>query len=113
MVEAKNEAWWFSSKALRGQMQSFAWTDAKLCVGDCKALHWRMQCFARTDAKLCSEIGKTGTEIVSPILDKRNSPILDKKNGGKTQHTSHCSPLEISAEPENNQCACGIARKLK
>ena len=78
-------------------MQSFAWTDAKLCVGDCKALHWRMQSFARTDAKLCSEIGKTGTEIVSPILDKRN--------GGKTQHTSHCSPQEISAEPEYNQCA--------
>ena len=54
-----------------------------LCVGDCKALHWRMQCFAWADAMLCSEIGKTGTEIVSPILDKRISPILDKRNGGK------------------------------
>ena len=64
-------------------MQSFAWADAMLCVGDCKALHWRMQCFAWADAMLCSEIGKTGTEIVSPILDKRISPILDKRNGGK------------------------------
>ena len=25
-------------KALRGQMQSFAWADAKLCVGGCNAL---------------------------------------------------------------------------
>ena len=86
-------------------MQSFALAHAMLCVGDCKALHWRMQCFAWADAMLCSEIGKTGTEIVSPILDKRISPILDKRNGGKTQHTSHCSPQEISAEPEYNLCA--------
>ena len=39
--------------ALRRQMQSFAWTDAKLCVGRCKALRERMQSFARADAKLC------------------------------------------------------------
>ena len=44
--------------------QSFAWADAKLCVGSCKALRWRLQSFA-------SETGKTGIEIVSPILDKR------------------------------------------
>ena len=86
-------------------MQCFALAIAKLCIGACNALRWQMQCFARTDAKLCSEIGKTGTEIVSPILDKRISPILYKKNGGKTRHTSHCSPQEISAEPEYNQCA--------
>ena len=86
-------------------MQSFALAVAKLCVGDCKALRWRLQSFAWADAMLCSEIGKTGTEIVSPILDKRISPILYKKNGGKTRHTSHCSPQEISAEPEYNQCA--------
>ena len=47
----------FSSKRLRERMQSFAWADAKLCVGSCKALR--------------SEMGKTGTEIVSHILDKR------------------------------------------
>ena len=50
--------------ALRGRLQSFAWADAKLCVGRCNALRWLMQSFA-------SEMGKTGTEIVSPILDKR------------------------------------------
>ena len=41
MVEAKNEARWFSSKALREQMQSFARANAKLCVGGCKALRLR------------------------------------------------------------------------
>ena len=44
-------------------LQCFAWADAKLCDGTCNALRWRMQCFA-------SEMGKTGTEIVSPIPDK-------------------------------------------
>ena len=38
--------------ALRRQMQSFAWTDAKLCVGRCKALRGQMQCFAWADAML-------------------------------------------------------------
>ena len=38
-------------KALRGLMQCFAWTLAKLCVGTCNALRGMMQCFA-------SEIGK-------------------------------------------------------
>ena len=45
-------------------MQSFALADAKLCVGSCNALRWQLQSFA-------SETGKTGIEIVSPILDKR------------------------------------------
>ena len=31
----------FSSKRLRERMQSFAWADAKLCVGGCKALRER------------------------------------------------------------------------
>ena len=39
--------------ALRGLMQSFAWTIAKLCVGGCKALRGRMQSFALADAMLC------------------------------------------------------------
>ena len=43
----------FSSKALRRLMQSFAWADAKLCVGGCKALRWHMQCFALAHAMLC------------------------------------------------------------
>ena len=54
----------FSRKRLQERMQSFARTNAKLCVGRCKALRGQMQSFA-------SEMGKTGTEIVSPILDKR------------------------------------------
>ena len=74
----------FSSKRLRERMQSFAWAIAMLCIGSCKALRWLMQSFA-------SEMGKTGTEIVSPIL------IREK--GGQTPHTGHCSPQEISAEP--------------
>ena len=46
-----------SCKALREQMQSFAWADAKLCVGTCKALRWRLQSFALADAKLCVRDG--------------------------------------------------------
>ena len=34
-------------------MQSFAWTDAKLCVDGCKALRERLQSFALADAMLC------------------------------------------------------------
>ena len=36
-------------------MQSFAWADAKLCVGGCNALRGRLQCFAW-------ELDWTGTE---------------------------------------------------
>ena len=57
--------------ALRWQMQCFALAVAMLCVGSCNALRWQMQCFA-------SEIGKTGTEIVSHILDKRKGRKLTK-----------------------------------
>ena len=59
----------FSHKHLRRQMQCFALAVAMLCVGGCNALRWRLQCFA-------SEIGKTGTEIVSHILDKRKGRKL-------------------------------------
>ena len=55
--------------ALRWRLQCFALADAMLCVGGCNALRWRLQCFA-------SEIGKTGTEIVSHILDKRKGRKL-------------------------------------
>ena len=54
----------FSGNMGMDQMQSFAWTVAKLCVGRCNALR---------------EIGNVGTEIVSPILDKIK--------GEKTHHT--------------------------
>ena len=66
-------------KRLRWRLQTFAGKDANVC-GE------KRQCTARTDAVHCgdgcsalrerlqctaSEMGKTGTEIVSPILDKR------------------------------------------
>ena len=59
----------FSHKHLRWRMQCFALAVAMLCVGGCNALRWQLQCFA-------SEIGKTGTKIVSHILDKRKGRKL-------------------------------------
>ena len=49
---------------LRGGLHVLARTDAVHCVEGCSALRERLQCTA-------SDMGKTGTEIVSPILDKR------------------------------------------
>ena len=48
---------------LREKRQCTARTDAVHCRGGCSALRERLQCTA-------SEIGKRGTEIVSPILDE-------------------------------------------
>ena len=62
--------------ALRRQMQSFAWTDAVHCRGGCSALQERLQCTA-------SEMGKTGTEMVSRILDKRKGGTVAKRCGYK------------------------------
>ena len=50
--------------ALQGRMQCTARADAVHCKGGCSALRERLQCTA-------SEMGKTGIEIASPILDKR------------------------------------------
>ena len=52
-----------SGKNMREKMQCTARTDAVHCKGGCSALRERLQCTA-------SEIGKRGTEIVSPILDE-------------------------------------------
>ena len=52
----------FSCKRLRWRMQTFAMADANVYDGGCKRLREKMQCTA-------SEMGKTGTEIVCPILD--------------------------------------------
>ena len=69
----------FHRKRLRWRLQTFAGkvanvcgekrqctarTDAVHCGDGCSALRERLQCTA-------SEMGKTGTEIASPILDKR------------------------------------------
>ena len=51
-------------KRLRWRMQTFTMADANVYDGGCKRLREKRQCTA-------SEMGKTGTEIVSPILDKR------------------------------------------
>ena len=50
--------------ALQGRMQCTAGAVAVHCGGGCSALRGRLQCTA-------SEMGKTGTEMASPILDKR------------------------------------------
>ena len=90
----------FPRKRLRWQLQTFETAVANVilgghtCIafkvdqigpGGCSALQGRMQCTA-------SEMGKTGTETFSPVLDKgigrRDSP-----------HTVRCSPLDTSAEP--------------
>ena len=49
---------------LRLKQTKLVLADAVHCKGGCSALRGRLQCTA-------SEMGKTGTEIVSPILDKR------------------------------------------
>ena len=70
---------------LAGKVASTCVEDAVHCKDGCSALQRRLQCTA-------SEMGKTGTEIASPVLDKgigrRDSP-----------HTVGCSTLDTSAEP--------------
>ena len=74
----------FHRKRLQGRLQTFAGKVAYISVDGCTALQRRLQCTA-------SETGKRGTEIASPILDKR-------KGWRDTPHAGHCSPQEISAE---------------
>ena len=49
---------------LAGKVAYISVEDAVHCGDGCSALQERLQCTA-------SEMGKTGTEIASPILDKR------------------------------------------
>ena len=67
----------------------FAFKVDQIGPGGCSALRGRLQCTA-------SEMGKTGTEIVSPILDKR-------KGRRDTPHMGHSSPHWISTEPRLSQ----------
>ena len=53
---------------MREKMQCTAMADAVHCKDGCSALRERLQCTA-------SEMGKTGTEIVSPILDQRKGIV--------------------------------------
>ena len=77
------------------RMQCTARADAVYCKGGCSALQGRMQCTA-------SEMGNTGTEIVSPILDKR-------KGRRDTPHMGHSSPLIYLLSREN---PCGWSSGL-
>ena len=55
-------------KYLRERLQVLALEDTVHCKDGCSALRERLQCTA-------SEMGKTGTEIVSPILDQRKGIV--------------------------------------
>ena len=57
-------------------MQTFEAKVANVCGNGCKRLRERLQCFA-------SEKGKTGTEIASPILDKRVPATVLARTCGK------------------------------
>ena len=48
--------------------QTFTMTDANVCKDGCKRLQGRLQTFA-------SEMGKTGAEIVSPVMDKKKAAL--------------------------------------
>ena len=82
---------------------TFARTDDNVCNPGCKRLREKRQCTARTDAVHCgsgcsalrgrlqctaSEMAKTGTEIVSPILGKR-------KGRKGSPYEGHYSPRKL------------------
>ena len=74
-------------------------TDANVCRGGCKRLRERLQCFA-------SEKGKTGTEIASPILDKRVLATFLARTCGKRQlegicELDFCGPSIIASHSTN------------
>ena len=64
---------------LRGRLHVLAGKEAVHCGGGCSALRGRLQCTA-------SEMGITGTEIASPVLNKRSGRR-------DTPHTGLCSSL--------------------
>ena len=72
--------------ALQGRMQCTARADAVHCKGGCSALRERLQCTA-------SEMGKTGIEIASPILDKR-------KGRRDASHGAPISPMKFLPSPD-------------
>ena len=63
---------------------TFILNYAKLCVGRCKALRGRLQSFAWTIAMLCVRVGLN--------WHRKVCPILDKIKGGKTHPTGHSAP---------------------
>ena len=71
------------------RMQCTARTDAVHCRGGCSALRERLQCTA-------SEMENTGTEKVSPILDKK----LGRKDGSSRDTLG--LPQDISTKPHDH-----------
>ena len=97
----------FSRKRLRERFITFASAVYNVCIRGCKRYPWRTHVFAFKVDQIgpggcsalrgrlqctASEMGKTGTEIVSPILDKR-------KGRRDTPHMGHSSPPDLSTEP--------------
>ena len=94
--------------ALRRQMQSFAWTDAMLCVGKCKALRGRMQSFAWADAKLC-ESGCKALRLRWAKLARKFSVLFwIRVNGGKT----HLSATVVPRKFLQNSLNVGLSKKV-
>ena len=78
---------------------------AMLCVGGCKALRGQMQSFAWTVAMLCDRVELNGHRKVCPILDKIK--------GGKTHPTGHLAPRKFLLNPYirsvlNIHCLCAL-----
>ena len=73
-------------------------TDANVCGGGCKRLQGRLQTFA-------SERGKTGTEIVSPVLDERKGgSIRHSRQPKKREKGKRMSELTIKVHTKED---CG------
>ena len=97
----------FSRKRLRERFITFTSAVYNVCIRGCKRYPWRTHVFAFKVDQIgpggcsalqgwlqctASEMGNTGTEIVSPILDKR-------KGRRDTPHMGHSSPSDLSTEP--------------
>ena len=68
---------------------------AMLCVGGCKALRGQMQSFAWTIAMLCVKVGLN--------WHRKVCPILDKIKGGKTHPTGHLAPRKFLLNLDNSR----------
>ena len=98
---------------LQGRLHVLAGTDARTCEDGCTYLRERLHVLAGTVARTCgdgctylqgqifspqtfaSEMGKTGAEIVSPVLDERKGGSIrhsrqpKKREKGKRKTTTN------------------------
>ena len=77
---------------------------AMLCVGGCKALRGQMQSFAWTIAMLCVKVGLN--------WHRKVCPILDKIKGGKTHPTGHLAPRKFLLNLDNSRTNNAFALSL-